>query len=370
MTSPRQLRKLLIAGLVCINILVVAFCSYFLHQSRLQYERTAEQLTQNIASAVDQNVSASVDRIDLALRTVADELERRLADKTFDDSAINAFLARHEERLPEVEALRVANAEGEVILGKGVVRSAHASWADRDYFIHHREKADDTLRMAKPRIGRVAKQYIVGFSRRYNYPDGSFGGVISAPIAVSHFAQLLSRFDLGSQGIVALRDAELGLIARFPAAPELPVGQVGNSAVSEQLLRLIESGVQTATYYAPASADGKARLLTFHRLAKAPMIVISGRTQDDYLAGWKRELYLTSAIALGFVVLSIASGIFLVQQLRKTEHREQELRRSVETRQRQHESLRRLNEIAALSHLPLAEQLVQALTVGARLYGL
>jgi PAS domain S-box-containing protein len=372
MSSPRQLRKLLIAGLLCVNILAVAFCGFFLYQSRLQHERTAEQQTQNIASAVDQNVSGSVERIDLVLRMAVDELERRLAEGTFEDTSTNAFLTRLASRLSEIETLRVANAEGHVILGKDVNRSARVTWADRDYFIYHRAHPDADLQVSKARPGRVSKQYIVGFSRRYNFPDGRFAGVISAPIPVSHFARLLARFEVGSHGIVALRDADLGLIARFPAAPELPVGQIGNSTVSSELRRLVESGSRAATYYAPAtrSADGQARLLTFRRLDKAPMIVITGTTSEDYLAAWRNELYLTSAVILGFVLLSIFSGGFLAQQLRKTEQREQELRRSIETRQHQHESMRRLNEIAALSHLPLTEQLERALRVGAGLYGL
>jgi hypothetical protein len=372
MTSPRQLRKLLIAGLVCTNIMVVAFCSYFLYQSRLQHEHNAEQLTQNIASAVDQNVSASVEKIDLVLRTAIDELERRLAEGKFDEPSTNDFLTRMASRLPEVDALRVANADGEVIFGRDVVRANRVTWADRDYFIHLRDHPDAGLQVSKARPGRVSKQHIVGFARRYNFPDGRFAGVISAPIPVSHFAALLSRFDVDSQGIVALRDAELGLIARFPEAAGLPVGQVGNASVSSELRRLVESGSRTATYYAAAtsSADGKARLLTFRRLDKAPMIVVTGTTSDDYLAVWHNELYLTSAIILGFVLLSILSGGFLAQQLRKTEQRERELLRSIEIRQHQHESMRRLSEIAALSHLPLAEQFERALRVGAGLYGL
>lgn len=223
MTPPRQLRTLLIASLVCTNILVIAFCSYFLYQNRLQHEQQAESLTQNIALALDQNISSSVEKINLALQTVADELERQLATGKFDEAGMNDFLARHEQRLPEVEAFRVANADGLVILGKGLIKSNRVSWADRDYFAYHRDHAERTIHVAEPRMGRVAKQYIIGFSRRYNHPDGRFAGVISAPIALSHFTQLLSHFDFGAHGVIALRDANLGVITRLPALPDQPV---------------------------------------------------------------------------------------------------------------------------------------------------
>ena len=370
MSSPRQLRKLLIAGLLGVNLLVVAFCSFFLYQSRLQHERTAEQQTQNIANAVDQNVSGSVERIDLVLRMAVDELERRLAEGIFEDTSTNAFLTRLASRLPEVEALRAADAEGHVILGKDVSRSDNVTWADRDYFIYHRAHPDADLQVSKARPGRVSKQYIVGFSRRYNYPDGRFAGVISAPIPVSHFSSILGQFEVGSHGAIVLRDTELGLIARVPAIADQPAGKLGNTVVSEELRRLIDAGVRHASYYTPASSDGLQRLITFRRLEKSPMTVLVGSAKEDYLAAWHNELYLTSAVILGFMLLSIFSGGFLSQQLRKTEQREQELRRSIETRQHQHESMRRLNEIAALAHLPLAEQLERALKVGAGLYGL
>ncbi len=95
----RQLRRLLIFGLVCSNLLVCALCAYALFHDRQQYESRAEMLTQNVASAVDQNVSSSIDRVDLALQTVADELERQLAGKGIDPAAMAGFLARQQQRL-------------------------------------------------------------------------------------------------------------------------------------------------------------------------------------------------------------------------------------------------------------------------------
>ena len=367
MRPPQNLRKLLLSSLVLTNLLVVLLCIFSLQQSREQYEQRAESLTQNIASALDQDVSGSIARIDLALRTVADELERQLAGKKIDETGMIAFLTRHEQRLPEVEAFRVSDANGLVILGKGLVKEKKINWADRDYFIYHRDHSDSTLHIAEPRMGRVAQQYIIGFSRRYNSPDGSFAGVISAPIALSHFAKIISRFDLGPHGTIILRDDKLGLISRFPAIPDQPAGQVGNRSVSAELRQLVESGIATASYHTRNGPDRQDRQLTYRHLAKAPMIVLAGTASQDYLAGWRTELYQTSAMALAFMLLSALSGYFMLRQLSLTQLREEMLNRSVEHGLRQQESLRRLNEIAAFSHLPLNRQLQQALAVGSKL---
>jgi PAS domain S-box-containing protein len=326
MNSSRRLRILLIAGLVFANLMVFVLSSYALYQTRQQYILRAQAATQNVASALNQSVFSSVEKIDLAMRTVVDELERQLAGKGIDERATNEFLARHLQRLPEVEAFRVADADGFVILGKGVNRQARVSWADRDYFKHHQTHADGSLQISKPRMGRVAQQYIIGFARRYNYPDGRFAGVLSAPIAVDHFSSLLSQFDLGSNGTLVLRDADLGLIARFPPMPDHPAGQVGHTSVSKELRELVESGVRSATYYLNNSPDGFERINSYQRLQNAPMIAIVGMASEDYLADWKSELYKTSALELGFLLLSGVLGFILLRLLVQSEHNQLRLR--------------------------------------------
>lgn len=319
MTLHRRLRLILVAGLVCANALVLSLSANSLYVSREHYERRAQTLTQNIAGALDKNISGTIEKIDLTLHMVVDELERQLAGKGLDEPAMNAFLARQELLLPEVEAFRVAQADGLVILGKGLNKQDRVSWADRDYFHFLREHADDHLRTSTPRIGRVAKKYIVGFSRRYNYPDGRFAGVVSAPIEVDHFSRILSQFQLGPEGTVILRDTNLGLIARVPAISNKPVGEVGNSAVSEELRKILEAGTSTATYYTAMSADGYSRISTFRRLTTAPMVVVVAVAKEGYLSGWSAEAFRTLTMAGCFLVLSLLLGGFLYRLIGQAE---------------------------------------------------
>ena len=364
-------RTLLLVGLVSANLVVLGLSGADLHQSRQQYEDRAQVQTRSIANALDQNISNSIGRIDLTLRVVADELEHQLAGRHIDEPRMMAFLGKQEKRLPEIDALRVSDDQGLMILGKGIVKAERPSSADRDYFIHLRDHDDDALFVTKPVFGRIAKKHIIVFARRYNFPDGRFAGEVHATIGLDHFTRLLAQLDIGPHGTLILRDASLGLITRVPAIPGQPAGQVGNTAVSNEFRTLAaDTARRSATYHVANAPDGFERVLTFHKLDSTPMIAIVGMASDDYLADWRGELRRTAALALGFVLLSTLVGRILLNMLRQAGQREEALNQSLAMGRRQQESLRRLNQVAALTHLPLAEQLQQALALGAEQLGL
>lgn len=323
--ARRRVRLWLIGGLIAFNALACALSLDSLLRSRQHYEQRAESLTRNVANAVDLSISKSIERVDLALRSTTDELERQLAENgRIDEQKMNLFLMRQMDRLPEVEAFRVADASGLVFLGKGVNKQEKASWADREYFTFLKEHPEGGLQISKPRVGRVARQMIVGFARRYNSPEGRFAGVVSAPIALSHFTSLLGQFNLGPWGAIILRDADLAMMTRVPPLSG-PAGEVGNTGFSAELRDLYQSGKTSATYYTPAGADRVPRILSYRRLSEAPMVVLVGIAKEDYLADWYRDVVRTLALLACFVVVSLVIGAVLLRLLKLSERQEREL---------------------------------------------
>ena len=319
MTPTQRARLFLVAGLVGANLLVFVLAYFSVERSKALYEEQPRTQTQNVVRSLDQSVSGSIRSIDLVLHAIVDELEQQLAAGGIHEAAINRLIARSQERLPELEGLRIADASGLVFLGTGVNRKEAVSWADRDYFNHHKNNADGGMYFRKPRVGRVAKQYIVNFSRRFNDRDGRFAGVVSAPIAISYFADLLTQYQLPQNSVLILRDEDLGIIARFPPDPNLPVAQLGNTTVSEELRSLLESGVKSATFHTANSSDGFDKTASFRLLKNAPMLAIVAIPSDSYLAGWRRETLKTTAMAAGFFLLSALLGTFLFRMLGRSE---------------------------------------------------
>ena len=309
-------RVFLIVLLLNSTLMLLAF--YSAMDSKQGYEERARLTTQNLARMVDQSVTASVGKIDLTLLSAVDELERELREHGhLDQSYVNAFLIARQERLAELSSMLVADSQGLVILGKGVSAGANASWADRDFFSVLRDHADSALYVTNPIFGRVTKTWVISFVRRYNKPDGSFAGVVSASIPVTYLGKLLSALDVGPKGIAVLRDANLGLIVRHPAL-NAPVGAIGARGASKELSDAIAAGQRDFSFHSRTSLDGVERTTSYRRMSSVPFSIVVGLGSEDYLAPWvvgvERAL---GAVALFLLVTSASAWLLWRAQIKR-----------------------------------------------------
>ncbi len=319
MSRVRSIQSLLVAVLLGINLLALGASAFWLKQSKQQFILSAENHTRNIASAVERNLSSSVDKIDFALLHMVDDVQQLMArGQEVNQQSLHGTFASFQSRLPEIEGLRVADRSGRVFLGSGMALSKPVNITDRDYYRALRAAPDHPLWITKPVWGRLVQHPIVIFARRYDRPDGQFAGVVFATISLDYFQQLLSRFDLGPEGTIILRDQDLGLIVRSPPLPERPAGQVGNSAVSPEFRSVAASGNKTATFYTPQGSDQQERIFAFQRVGNAPMLINAGVSSTGYLAGWYGERNKTIASTGGFMLVTLALGLLLWRLLEVT----------------------------------------------------
>jgi PAS domain S-box-containing protein len=315
---------------VGVNFLVFTLSGYSLVKNQRQYELRAQAMTQNIAGALDQNISGTIQKIDLVLGALAREAELGLAGRGLSEPAVQALMDWYRPRVPEVAGYRLTDAQGRLLYGTGLENARGFDFSSRDYFIYHRDHQDGSLRISGPVMGFIVSRYIMIFSRRYNHPDGRFAGVVFASIPLDHFNQLIARFNLGREDTIILRGEDLGLIARHPFLAG-PNGAVGSTEVSKQYRDLVVSRVTWATYRAVAPADGVERTFTIHRLDRAPMILGIGLSTRDYLAGWTKEVRQTLAMDFGFLVMSLVLGGLLLKYFTKLADSQQLLQSIIDT---------------------------------------
>ena len=296
----------LLLGLVLGNAFVISFATYFVVENRDHYTREIETNSGNLAQALQQNLDDTIDKVDLALQAAADETVRQIGEGGIRPPVLNDYTARLLARIPELDAIRIADGRGIVLYGPGVNPAAQVSIADRDYFRAQQAGTGQKLVIGKPIMARVSKKWALPLSRRITYPDGSFAGIVYALIALDHLNARFASLNLGKNSMLTLRDAELGLITRAPRKNHHDL-EIGDSNVSAELRKLVANGERAATYRAVTPTDGILRTVSMRRLSAAPIYILVAMSIDDHLDEWRSELWATIGLVALFMFAS-ASG--------------------------------------------------------------
>jgi two-component system sensor histidine kinase/response regulator len=285
---------LLLAALLIVNGAAAWWAVRSLANQRDAAVQKAVDNTQNLAAILDQTLAGSIEKADLALLSVVDDLQRQLrVSGTLQDAQAQQMLQTYQARLNGLISLRVANAQGQVVLGPEVPLQSQASWADRPFFAPLRDQADAGLHITKPITGRVSGTRVISLVRRINGPDGRFAGVVGAAIPIEHFNRLLVNLKLGPRGVAVIRDADFGLIARHPPSPVPAAGTVGSQVIPPELARAAALGQRHGSYHPTQTSDGTERTVSFSRLQQWPFTIVVGFAKDEYLADWQAEVRST-----------------------------------------------------------------------------
>jgi PAS domain S-box-containing protein len=225
--------------------------------------------------------------------------------------------------------LRVTNAEGGAVLAADASADAtlKASVADRDFFVRLRDGAAAPWVMSSAAMDRATGGWIVYLARRYQRPDGSFGGVVFAGIEMQKFAQMLSGINVDAHGALALRDGNLALVVRHPAPAKAGLA-FGESAVSSEFKQMIDAGQSEGTFFAVPSPDDIDRVVSFRRVSGYPLYVVAALAKDDYLAQWRRDAAQLAWLVAVLIVTSVVMSWLIYRNWARLTSAAHALRRS------------------------------------------
>jgi len=340
--ASRLNRRLLYAGVAGTFLIVVIAALLSLMHLRREALLRAEIDTQNLAGSLEQTLDGAIDGIDMALQSAVDEISRQIAGGHPDQKAITQFLKRQQDRTRHLDLLRATNAQGEAIYGVGVP-TPPLSIGDRDYFFLLRADPKVGLVIAKPIIGKISQKWIWLMARRYNKPDGSFGGVVYASIFIEELDKLLAQFKMPPGSVIALRDAEMRLIARntFNASNTVPIG---DSRLSNPLQAALKINPEAGTYVSDGSnADGISRIYSYRRCQKYGFIVLVGIDIREALSDWRQKTWGIALFA-GIFILAAAAFTLLINHAWR---RQEEAMTALEASQ---ELLQEAQRVAHLGH--------------------
>jgi diguanylate cyclase (GGDEF)-like protein/PAS domain S-box-containing protein len=287
-----------------INLFVIALAVTSAYHGHRQYQERAEVTTQNLAYALENNLVNAIQRVDVSLLALLDIHKEHNTEHSRDAALLTEHIELIRSRLPEVDAIRLTDAHGRLISGSGVDPETHVDLSDRPHFVYLRDNPGTDLVFSRPQISRVNNKWVVVLARRATRPDGSFGGMIFAAIALDSLARQFAALDLGPGGSVTLRDQELRLIARHPALHTVGLA-IGDRFVTPELQALYDTGKTAGTFYTPAGLDKQPRTVSFRKLGQFPLYITVVLSSDDYLAAWRSDANRLAIMAVLFLLGSL-----------------------------------------------------------------
>ena len=298
----------LFGGLVLLNLFVVGLLGLWQYQSWRQYRARAYTATENLATTLQHDILDNIGMVDITLLALAREKSRQEHEGIIDLTPYNRYFEHIQQRMPELYAVRITDASGIIIAASDADNAGlqqGRSLADRDYFKRARDDAKSGLIISKPLVGATSHKWTMIFARRLERADGSFDGIVYGAMVLERYVNLFSGVDLGSQGVVALRDGDLNLIVRQPSVVQ-PDSAPERLKPPDSMKRLVDAGQKSAYYENDSLVDGVKRLLFFQKVGDFPLYIAVGVGKDEAFAGWRRDRNRTIAVALAFAAASAA----------------------------------------------------------------
>jgi len=268
-----------------VSALILSLTTVILWTGARQAKIDAEITTKNLALLVAGQINTILARADSLVVSTVNYHNEAVREGSLERKRVNAFLKSELSQLPEARTLRMLDSEGTLQFSNDNLASV--SYADRAYFIRARDNPLAGLIIDGPLVGRVTNKPSMFLSRRLNNPDGSFNGIACAVITVDSLEQLFSKLNIGNSGLITLLAFDLSFVVRFPHLEE-----ENGRGVSSELRALIKEQPLVGTYEATSLSDQVHRVFTYHRLEGYPFIVVVGKANDDFLAGWHRDVLL------------------------------------------------------------------------------
>lgn len=272
--------------------------------------RINDQAAANIAALIDQDIARNLDLFDLSLQAVLDGVNNpevlnqmpRLRQITlFDRSATARGLG----------ALVALDQNGSIFLDSLSEKPRQGNFADREYFIVHRDSQTDIgLYLSLPFRARLQGGiWSISVSRRITRPDGSFGGIVSGTVKLDYFQQLFTRVALGSGGSISLFREDGTLLARNFADDD---HQIGSNWQNRPVFARLQHQTR-GSFVSDQSIDGQSRLFSFSRVGRFPLTVVVALPMSLVLEPWWSKTIVFSGI---FAVM-VGSVLLLVWMLEK-----------------------------------------------------
>jgi len=296
------LLSLMMAGVI-ISMAVAAL--WDMRQRELAHART--EIT-GLSRILSDQTTRTFEGVALTVRGIRDRLTDRIGNTLDLDSVpIHLLLQARAAGLPQVKAIFLVNAQGEVVNSSRADFKPGATAVDRDYFRHFADGGTDDLFIGQPVTSRIDGHPVYFASTRLLDASGRMRGVLVASIRIDFFESLYQGVGPEMAGRILLLN-QRGVLLAGTNHGDLAYGSsVG--AVND-LQRLQGQTGDDALSTEETSPSGH-WFVAYRRVAKFPLVISAAIDEDHALASWRRIVCPISG-ALLLILAMLAGTTFMI----------------------------------------------------------
>lgn len=321
---PAGLKILLVS---LISLLVLSTAGFLVWQSIREHDIAVEAASRQLlgnARSMAEHAAQSLGEAERALLYICAEIAERGGAARLSEQELHGIMKRKLAGMEQVGSGLVVNAQGRGIANSKEFPLKAMQVADREYFLHHSQNADQGLYLGRPVRSRVLGTWVFTISRRLNKPDGSFAGMAAVSFQVAYFDQfyrsVASRADL--QTLLLRTDG--WPLAIHPANEQAYQVNIRGKQLLGELIHQKRFGV----FHNPkALIDDEDRQVAFARLQKPfeNLVAAVSLPRESILADWQRQMVINVAGAVFLMSVSIVLTLLLLRRLRDLERSEAEV---------------------------------------------
>jgi len=265
---------------------------------------------QSFATILAEHTALTFEDVDRVLREAQAIRSNSPSGKDADPLAANAALRQLQKSSSILVAVGWTDASGQLLAHSYEHAPPRSNISGMEHFTAQRDGAGEGLFIAPPYRSAAGDKWYTAASRRLSNADGSFAGVVTAPIDQSHFTQLYRAINLGSNGSVLLLHRNGQLLAREPTLDAAIGKSYANGPLLSELLPKSEAG----SYETVSVVDGVARVAGYKAVRGLPLVILVSFARSDVLSPWYRHLYTFGSLVVAVVSVILFGTFLLVRQ--------------------------------------------------------
>jgi diguanylate cyclase (GGDEF)-like protein len=279
LTKRRVMRALgqtsVVLGIAMIGMLWLGIYLKYHDQSRSDRQDAVRSMS-NLAMLFEEHVQRAIGEAGKSLYFIRRAVERRTSDSDFAKIVTNPELGSE-----IIVQFAIIDAQGMMRISSATPESTTIiDLSDREHFLAQKYSETDELYVSGPMIGRASRKWSIQLTRRFNAPDGSFGGVVVASLNPEHFTRFYEALNLGNTASISL----VGLDGRVRASGgaagngRFAIGE--NISQTELMARILKDINGT---FVDSGHREPSRVVAFRRVQGLQLAVSVSQTEDDIL---------------------------------------------------------------------------------------